>query len=409
MPRPILLATVIAYLLWRVAWALAQPPSIYYVYDALNRLTVVVDQQGHAATYTYDAVGNILKIDRVDTPAGPVAITLFTPLVGATGATVQIFGRGFSGTAAQNVVAFNGAAATVTAAAANRLVVTVPSGATTGRINVTTPFGSATSAAIFRVLDVLAISPPGLTIPVGATREFTATAGGIPVSSVRWFVNGIPGGESATGTISGAGVYTAPPTLPFPSDVTVAATHTDDGSISASALVTIVPPQPLFLVARAVAITVGAPALVVDKSVTASVSVGMVAAGGAAFGVAAPVSVRVAALPHAFAAGRTVSVSLAPVITAVTPTDAPPGTTGLELRIIGSGFTDATAVSFHRNGVRDPDMTATDLVVNAEGTEAVVDVSVAPDAAPGLRVVRVTTPVGISTAVSTNGNLFSIP
>ena len=409
MPRPVLLTTVIACLLWRVAWALAQQPSIYYVYDALNRLTAVVDQQGHAATYTYDAVGNILKIDRVDVPAGLVAITLFTPVVGAAGTTVQIFGRGFSGAAAQDVVAFNGAAATVTAAAANRLVVTVPSGATTGRISVTTPLGSATSAVVFRVLDVLAISPPGLTIPVGAAREFTATAGGMPISNVRWFVNGILGGEPATGTISGAGMYTAPVTLPFPSAVTIAATRTEDSSITASALVTIVPPHALFLVARGIAVTVGAPALVVDKSVMASVSVGRVAGGGAAFGVAEPVSVRLAAIPEAFAAGRAVSVSLAPVITAVAPIDAPAGTTGLELTIIGSGFTDATAVSFHRNGARDPDMTATNLVVNAEGTEAIVDVSVAPDTGPGLRVVRITTPVGISTAVSTNGNLFSIP
>jgi len=409
MTRSVLLPTVIACLLWWVAWALAQQPSIYYVYDALNRLTAVVDQQGHAATYTYDAVGNILKIDRVDAPAGPVAITLFTPLVGATGTTVQIFGRGFSSVVGQNLVAFNGASATVTAAAANRLIVTVPSGATTGRIRVTTPLGSATSAVVFRVLDVIVIQPPGLTIPVGAAREFTATAGGMPTSNVRWFVNGIPGGEAATGTISGAGIYTAPATLPFPSVVTVAATHTEDSSISASALVTIVPSQPLFLTARGIAVTMGAPALVVDKSVMASVSVGMVAGGGAAFRVAPPVSVRIAAIPHAFAAGRAVSVSLAPVITAVAPIDAPAGTTGLELTIIGSGFTDATAVSFHRNGVRDPDMTATNLVVNAEGTEAIVDVSVAPDAAPGLRVVRVTTPVGISTAASTNGNLFSIP
>jgi len=44
---------------------LAQP-SVYYVYDDLNRLVAVVDQQGNAATYTYDAVGNILKIDRFD-------------------------------------------------------------------------------------------------------------------------------------------------------------------------------------------------------------------------------------------------------------------------------------------------------------------------------------------------------
>jgi len=409
MTRLLPLAAVIACLLSRVACALAQPPSIYYVYDALNRLIAVVDQQGHAATYTYDAVGNILKIDRFDAPAGPVAISLFTPGVGAPGTTVQIFGRGFSGAAAQNVVAFNGAAAMVTATAVNRLIATVPSGATTGRISVTTPLGSATSAQLFRVLGVIAISPPGLTIPLGATREFTATDGGMPTTGVRWFVNGIPGGESSTGTISSAGLYTAPSRLPFPAVVTVAATHTDDSSASASALVTIVPPQPLFLASRGVAVAVGAPALAVDKSVTASVSVGVAAGGGAAFGAAAPVSVRLAALPQAFAVGRPVSVSLAPVITAVAPGGAPAGSAGLELTITGSGLADASAISFHRNGVRDPEVTVSNVVVNEEGTEAVVEVSVAPGAVPGLRVVRVTTPVGISTAVGTNGNLFSIP
>lgn len=409
MTRLLPFIAVIACLLWRVACALAQQPSIYYVYDALNRLTAVVDQQGHAATYTYDAVGNILKIDRFDPPAGAVAISLFTPDVGAAGTTVQIFGRGFSGTAAQNVVAFNGAAAMVTAAVANRLIATVPSGATTGRISVTTPLGSATSAVLFRVLGVIAISPPGLTIPLGATREFTATEGGTPTTGVRWLVNGIPGGESSTGTISSAGLYTAPSTLPFPAVVTVAATHTDDSSANASALVTIVPPQPLFLASRGVAVAMGAPALTVDKSVTASVSVGGVAGGGAAFGAAVPVSVRLAAIPQAFAVGHPVSVSLAPVVTAVAPVGAPAGSTGIEITITGSGFTDATAISFQRNGVMDPDVTAAHLLVNDEGTEAIVEVSVAPDAAPGLRVVRVTTPVGISTAVSTNGNLFSIP
>src|SRR5687767_1286711 len=67
------LVLVVAVLLSSAGWALAQPPSIHYVYDALNRLTAVVDQQGQAATYTYDAVGNILRIDRLDPPAGVVA------------------------------------------------------------------------------------------------------------------------------------------------------------------------------------------------------------------------------------------------------------------------------------------------------------------------------------------------
>ena len=393
---------------WSAAWADAQAPAIHYVYDALNRLTVVVDQQGQAATYTYDAVGNVLKVDRVDPPAGAVAISLFTPGVGATGSAVQIFGKGFSSMATQNVVAFNGAAATVTAAAVNRLVATIPSGATTGRITIATPLGSATSAVDFRVLGAIAISPPGLTIPLGATREFTATESGKPATAVRWLVNGIPGGESSTGTISGTGVYTAPTALPFPAAVTVTASHTGDGSASASALVAIVPPQALFLASRGVGVTVRPPAPAVDHSVTASLSVG-VAGGGAAFGAAVPVSVRLAAIPHAFAFGSAVSVSLAPVITAVAPVGAPAGSEGLEVTLTGSGLDAAIAVSFHRNGVPDPDVTVSNVVVNAEGTEAIVEIAIAPEAVSGKRVVRVSTPVGISTAVGTNGNLFSIP
>jgi len=46
------------------AWP--QQPRIHYVYDDLGRLVGVVDQDGNAATYTYDAVGNILAIGRHD-------------------------------------------------------------------------------------------------------------------------------------------------------------------------------------------------------------------------------------------------------------------------------------------------------------------------------------------------------
>jgi YD repeat-containing protein len=409
MRRGLALVAVVASMLSAAAWAAAQPAAIHYVYDALNRLTAVVDQQGGAATYTYDAVGNILKVDRVDPPAGAVAISLFTPRVGATGSVVQIFGRGFGVVTGDNVVAFNGVAATVRLAAANRLVATVPSAATTGRISITTPRGSATSAVDFRVLGLITISPAGLTIPVGATRDFTAAEAGTPTTAVRWLVNGIPGGEPSTGTISDTGVYTAPPTLPFPAAVTVTASHTADSSASASAPVTIVRPQPLFLASRGVTVAMRSPARVIDHSVTASVSVAIAAGGGAAFSTAPPVSVRLAAIPHAFAAGSAVSVSLAPVVATVTPSFAPAGSTALEVTLTGFGLTDAIAVSFHRNGARDPHITTTDLVVNAEGTEAIVEIAIAPEALSGPRVVRVTTPVGISTGVGANGNLFTIP
>src|SRR2546426_8067841 len=71
----------------------AQPSAlnIFYVYDDLNRLVAVIDQQGNTATYTYDAVGNILKIERFDATALPdrVAITLVSPIKGEIGDAVQ--------------------------------------------------------------------------------------------------------------------------------------------------------------------------------------------------------------------------------------------------------------------------------------------------------------------------------
>src|SRR5262249_40082681 len=82
-----------------------------YVYDELGRLVMVVDPSGDAATYTYDAVGNILSIGRI--AAGTVAITEFTPNGAPVGATVTVYGTGFSATANQNTVTFNGTSAAV--------------------------------------------------------------------------------------------------------------------------------------------------------------------------------------------------------------------------------------------------------------------------------------------------------
>ncbi len=128
-----------------VNFTLAVP--INYVYDELGRLVSAIDQNGNAATYAYDAVGNLLSISRQDQTQA--AIIQFSPAGGSVGATVTIYGTGFSATAAQNAVTFNGAAATVAQSSTTHIVATVPSGATTGPIAVTSPVGSATSSASF--------------------------------------------------------------------------------------------------------------------------------------------------------------------------------------------------------------------------------------------------------------------
>ncbi len=74
-------------------------------------------------------------------------ITSFTPTSGAEGITVTITGTNFSTTLASNTVTFNGTAATVTAATATQLTVTVPTGATTGKIAVSVNTSSTTATS----------------------------------------------------------------------------------------------------------------------------------------------------------------------------------------------------------------------------------------------------------------------
>jgi RHS repeat-associated protein len=129
--------------------AATQSDPISYAYDEAGRLRAVIDPSAGAAVYSYDAVGNLVSISRQSATA--TSVIEFDPDSGPVGSSVTIYGTGFSSTASQNSVSFNGVAATITSASATKLVVTVPAGATTGPISVTTPAGSATSASSFTV------------------------------------------------------------------------------------------------------------------------------------------------------------------------------------------------------------------------------------------------------------------
>lgn len=145
MMRKGMLTGIILLLLVGFACPLWAQSTVQYVYDALGRLTQVIDPSGNVATYNYDAVGNLLSITRSTTSPSALAMFSFTPTQGSVGQTVTIQGQNFSATPSSNTVKFNGTAAIVTAATTNQLTTTVPTGATTGPISVTVGTSTASS------------------------------------------------------------------------------------------------------------------------------------------------------------------------------------------------------------------------------------------------------------------------
>jgi hypothetical protein len=88
-------------------------------------------------------------IDFVVTPSPPPTVLLFAPSSGPAGTTVTIAGTGYTGATS---VKFHGRAASFVVNSDVEIVATVPKGATSGPIAVTTPGGTGTSATGFTVL-----------------------------------------------------------------------------------------------------------------------------------------------------------------------------------------------------------------------------------------------------------------
>ena len=79
---------------------------------------------------------------------GLAAFVKTMPAAGTVGATIKILGTCLTGTTR---VVFNGTPAEFTVKSATEITATVPSGATTGKVKVTTPDGMLVSAVQFHV------------------------------------------------------------------------------------------------------------------------------------------------------------------------------------------------------------------------------------------------------------------
>ncbi len=72
------------------------------------------------------------------------------------------------------------------------------------------------------------VKPATGSLVLGGQMAFTATVTNTIDTAASWSVNGVPGGNTTLGTITSAGLYTAPADLPSPATVQITATsHAD--------------------------------------------------------------------------------------------------------------------------------------------------------------------------------------
>lgn len=427
----------------------AQAGQTEFFYDELGRLVGEADGNGDVSVYIYDAVGNLLSVQRHTPAASGIGVFLLAPSSGAVGTRVEIRGFGFSPTAADNQVAFNGTAAAVLSSTNRSIFALVPAGATTGPVTVTNANGTATSSFPFTVKPTISITltPATATVTSGTSKQFTATVTGTTDQSVLWKLEGV---GSLVGTLSDTGLYSVPSTFIGTALVIVKATSLADTTQFATATVTILPAGPLGpVIAPQVSVAISQAPVQTGPFVAPQVSVGISQSSAPSGPFLAPqvsvgidqgatpqgpfiapqVSVGIdqtAVLSGPFVAPQVsvgvdqsstatgpfvapqVSVSLISIISSITPGSGTQGVTDLLITLTGTGLSNATSMSFLLNGAADTSITAANLMSNAEGTQATANITVSGTAPIGLRVVRITTSNGTSPAAMMEGNVFDV-
>jgi len=176
----------------------------------------------------------------------PPTITTFTPAQGSAGTIVTITGTNFDPDVTGDAVTFGSLPAPIASSSSTQLVVTVPAGATNGKISVTTAGGSVMSTSDFSTATVvgLSVTAPTRTLDAGSSLQLNAIGllsggGGVDVTrSAGWSSSG------SGGVVSPSGVLSA--TTAGPIDVTATL-----GTMSATIHLTVsalaLPPDPVTL------------------------------------------------------------------------------------------------------------------------------------------------------------------
>ena len=135
----------------------------------------------------------------------------------------------------------NGVVGTISISGLYRAPITVPASGVVTVAAVAAADSSRSASAALKIAPVaVSISPLLVSVAVAGKQTFVVTVANSAHGTVTWQVNGIAGGTASLGTVSHAGVYSAPTVRPVPATVKVTAVAVDDATKSATAGVTLV-------------------------------------------------------------------------------------------------------------------------------------------------------------------------
>jgi hypothetical protein len=324
---------------------------------------------------------NSFGAGKLQLPVVAPKVTGFSPASGPVGTTVTVTGSALLGA---TTVRFNGTDPAPTSVTAASLKAVVPAGATSGQVQVVTPDGTGTSAAVFKVTPKVTGFSPGLGVR-GANIEIDGSS----FTGATKVAFGAVASLSFTVDNDNTIHAVVPPTA-VTGKVTVT-TPSGSGTSAANFIVTLPPTVTSFTPAAATVgtvVTVNGTSL--DSVTSATLNgqnVGAITHVSAAqLKFTVPAGASTGAIAVTDAAGTGISVATFKVIPKVTGVSPGLGVRGANIEIDGTSFSGATKVAF--GAVASLSFTVDD--------DSTIHAVVPPTAVTGR--VTVTTPSGSGTS-----------
>lgn len=262
----------------------------------------------------------------------------------------------------------------------------------------TSKFGSSTvTVTAPPTVTSVTVTCASATVQVEQTDQCTANVQGTsnPSQTVTWAVNSAASGNSTVGTISSAGLYTAPDPIPSSgSAITITATSQADSTKYATAQISLTYPAPSLISVSPSSESTGSADTTLTLNGSGFTKASIVDLDGAtlttSFASTSALSATLPASDSAMAGNHSITVANpspgggssnavpfaiqnpAPVITSLNPSVVPDGSLDTQVQITGSNFLPGSTVSANSTVVASTFVSATQLVATIPASDLVI-------------------------------------